>query len=65
MFLFLIQEKGSYAQEIYYETTIDNMEALINRSKACIQRLGYDCKGSSLMDSVSSILFNRDYDLSA
>ena len=45
------QDHGSYAQEIFYETTVDNMEALINRSKACIQRLGYDCKSSSLLNS--------------
>ena len=49
----MLQDHGSYAQEIFYEASVDTMEALINRSKECIQRLGYNCKSSSLLNSVS------------
>ena len=38
------EEKGSFSQVIYYDATMEMMEALINRSVACVQKLGYDCK---------------------
>jgi hypothetical protein len=33
-------------QIIYYDATMEMMEALINRSISCEQKLGYDCKRS-------------------
>ncbi|XP_040565302.1 neurexin-4 [Lepeophtheirus salmonis] len=42
---------GTYVQNIFYDTTMANMEALINRSNTCLQRLAYDCKRSRLLDA--------------
>ena len=41
---------GEFKQEIHYkDTTLEMMEALINRSISCVQKLGYDCKASRLL----------------
>merc|ERR1711899_254946 len=45
------EEKGSFSQVIYYDATMEMMEALINRSVACVQKLGYDCKRSRLLNT--------------
>ena len=45
------QERGSFQQKIFYDASMDMMEALINRSHTCIQRLGYDCKRSMLFNT--------------
>ncbi len=45
------EEKGSYRQVIHYDTSMDIMEAMINRSKTCLQKLGYDCKRSRLLNT--------------
>jgi contactin associated protein-like 2 len=45
------EEKGSFQQIIHYDATMEMMEALINRSVACEQKLGYDCKRSRLLNT--------------
>ena len=45
------EEPGSFSQVIYYDATMEMMEALINRSVACVQKLGYDCKRSRLLNT--------------
>ena len=45
------EEKGSFEQVIYYDATMEMMEAMINRSKACVQKLGYDCKRTKLLNT--------------
>jgi len=45
------QEKGSFEQPIHYYAPMEMMETLINRSKTCVQKLGYDCKSSKLFDT--------------
>jgi len=45
------EEKGSFSQVIYYDATMEMMEALINRSSSCVQKLGYDCKRSRLLNT--------------
>ena len=45
------EEKGSFMQKIFYDASMENMEALINRSKICVQKLGYDCKRSRLLNT--------------
>lgn len=45
------EEKGSFNQMIYYDASMDMMERLINRSTICLQKLGYDCKRSRLLDT--------------
>ncbi|KAJ9588639.1 hypothetical protein L9F63_018073, partial [Diploptera punctata] len=40
------QEPGSFTQDIMYEADMDQIEALINRSASCSQRLRYECKQS-------------------
>ena len=43
--------RGSFRQPIFYDATMEMMEAMINRSKSCVQKLGYDCKRSRLLDT--------------
>jgi len=38
-------------QNIYYDANMDFLEALINRSVMCKQKIGYDCKGSRLLST--------------
>jgi contactin associated protein-like 2 len=45
------EDKGSFQQTIYYDATMEMMEALINRSISCEQKLGYDCKRSRLLNT--------------
>ena len=45
------EDKGSFQQIIHYDATMEMMEALINRSVACEQKLGYDCKRSRLLNT--------------
>ena len=33
------------------KATMEMMEALINRSSSCVQKLGYDCKRSRLLNT--------------
>nr|CAD7425131.1 unnamed protein product [Timema monikensis] len=47
------QEPGSFVQNIMYEADMEQMEALVNRSNSCWQRLQYACKHSRLFNSPS------------
>ena len=48
------QEPGSFVQDITYDADMDQIEALLNRSMSCHQRLMYSCKRSKLLNSPSS-----------
>jgi len=45
------QEPGSFVQDIMYDADMDQIEAFINRSTTCQQRLHYECKQSRLFNS--------------
>jgi len=45
------EAKGSYREEIQYHAPMEMMEALINRSDICVQKLGYNCKRSRLLNT--------------
>lgn len=45
------QEPGSFVQNVMYDADMDQIEALINRSTSCQQRLRYECKQSHLFNS--------------
>ncbi|KAJ8665187.1 hypothetical protein QAD02_006849 [Eretmocerus hayati] len=45
------QEPGSYAQDILYDAEFDQIEAFINHSRSCRQRLSYSCIHSKLFNS--------------
>lgn len=45
------QESGSFEQNITYEASSSQIEALLIRSTQCWQRLSYECKSSRLFDS--------------
>ncbi|XP_022919939.1 neurexin-4 isoform X2 [Onthophagus taurus] len=47
------QEPGSFKQDIHYEANDDQIEAFVNRSKTCKQKIQYDCKSSRLFNSPS------------
>ncbi|KAG7307721.1 hypothetical protein JYU34_006292, partial [Plutella xylostella] len=47
------QEPGSFRQDIAYDATRPQLEALLNRSHNCWQRLEYMCKNSRLLNSPS------------
>lgn len=47
------QEEGSFKQDIIYDASIDQIEALINRSSSCWQSIRYDCWQSRLFNSPS------------
>jgi len=44
-------EKGSFLKTIKYFAPYEMMEAMINRSRTCVQRLGYDCKRAKLLNT--------------
>lgn len=48
---------GSFQQDIMYEASISQMEALINRSTSCQQRLQYQCRQSRLFNARSGSEF--------
>jgi contactin associated protein-like 2 len=43
--------KGSYYQAIQYHAPIEMVETLVNRSSTCVQKLGYNCKRSRLLNT--------------
>ena len=43
--------KGEYKKVIQYYAPYEMMEAMINRSKTCVQKLGYNCKRSRLLNT--------------
>lgn len=45
------QEPGSYDQTITYEAKLPQIEALLNRSRECWQRLSYSCRSARLFNS--------------
>lgn len=45
------QEPGSFEQNILYHADMKQMEALLNRSQSCWQRLSYSCLSSRLFNS--------------
>lgn len=47
------QEPGSFSQNIIYDASDDQMEALINRSSTCRQNIQYACRASRLFNSPS------------
>ncbi|KAI5631254.1 laminin G domain-containing protein [Phthorimaea operculella] len=47
------QEPGSFRQDIVYEADRAQLEALLNRSESCWQRLEYMCRHSRLLNSPS------------
>ncbi|XP_063893286.1 neurexin-4 isoform X2 [Helicoverpa armigera] len=47
------QEPGSFRQDIVYEASRPQLEALLNRSHSCLQHLEYMCKHSRLLNSPS------------
>uniref|UniRef100_A0A1B6CD05 Neurexin-4 n=2 Tax=Clastoptera arizonana TaxID=38151 RepID=A0A1B6CD05_9HEMI len=47
------QTPGSFQQDIFYNADINQIEALINRSTSCWQRLHYACRHSKLLNSPS------------
>ncbi|GLH10251.1 Neurexin-4, partial [Gryllus bimaculatus] len=48
---------GSFQQDIMYEASMSQMEALINRSTSCHQRLQYQCRQSRLFNARSGVEF--------
>ncbi|XP_028165435.1 neurexin-4 [Ostrinia furnacalis] len=47
------QEPGSFRQDITYDADRAQLEALLNRSRSCSQRLEYRCRHSRLLNSPS------------
>ncbi|CAF4816376.1 unnamed protein product [Pieris macdunnoughi] len=47
------QEPGSFKQDIEYDASRAQLEALLNRSHTCSQRLDYMCRHSRLLNSPS------------
>ncbi|XP_011306844.1 neurexin-4 isoform X1 [Fopius arisanus] len=45
------QEPGSFIQDINYDANYDQIEALLNRSISCRQRINYACKHSKLFNT--------------
>lgn len=45
------QEAGSFEQNITYDASLPQIEALLHRSTRCWQHLSYECKSSRLLDS--------------
>ncbi|XP_076761852.1 neurexin-4 isoform X5 [Xylocopa sonorina] len=45
------QEPGSFHQDIIYDADMDQIEALLNRSTNCRQRISYECRHSKLFNS--------------
>lgn len=45
------QEPGSFEQSIMYDANQLQIEALLNRSQSCWQRLSYSCRSSRLFNS--------------
>lgn len=47
------QEAGTFRQDIVYTASTQQLEALLNRSQTCRQRLSYSCFSSRLLNSPS------------
>lgn len=55
------QEPGSYDQTIEYNARMPQIEALLNRSRECSQRLIYSCRNARLFNSPSDELNFRPF----
>ncbi|XP_012266909.1 neurexin-4 isoform X2 [Athalia rosae] len=44
-------EPGSFIQDVNYDADFDQIEALLNRSTSCAQRINYACKQSRLFNT--------------
>lgn len=55
------QEPGSFEQNIIYDAELPQVEALLNRSRECSQRLIYSCQSSRLFNSPSDELSFRPF----
>lgn len=51
------EESGSFIQDINYDADLDQIEALLNRSISCRQRINYACKHSKLFNSPGTYIF--------
>ncbi|XP_015588334.1 neurexin-4 isoform X2 [Cephus cinctus] len=45
------EEPGSFIQDINYDADLDQIEALLNRSTTCRQRINYACKHAKLLNT--------------
>ncbi|XP_015181762.1 PREDICTED: neurexin-4 isoform X4 [Polistes dominula] len=45
------EEPGSFIQDINYDADLDQIEAFLNRSTRCRQRIKYECKHSKLFNT--------------
>jgi len=45
------EERGSFYEPIQYHAPNNMIEALINRSSSCVQKLGYNCKRAKLLNT--------------
>lgn len=55
------QEPGSFEQNVIYEADLPQIEALLNRSQSCWQRLTYSCQSSRLFNTPSDELTFRPF----
>jgi len=52
------EESGSFIQDINYDADLEQIEALLNRSISCRQRINYACKHSRLFNSPGNYVLN-------
>lgn len=55
------EEPGSFIQDVNYDADLDQIEALLNRSISCRQRINYACKHSRLFNSPGNYILNISY----
>ncbi|XP_077286493.1 neurexin-4 isoform X2 [Arctopsyche grandis] len=55
------QEAGAFRQDITYTASAPQLEALLNRSHTCRQRLSYSCHASRLLNSPSDEINFRPF----
>lgn len=47
------EKRGSYVQNIIYDTEMEQIEIFVNRSTKCRQRIHYECLKAKLFNSPS------------
>lgn len=57
------EEPGSFIQDVNYDADLDQIEALLNRSISCRQRINYACKHSRLFNSPGNYVLNISYEV--
>lgn len=55
------QDPGSYDQTIEYNAKLPQIEALLNRSRECSQRLSYSCRSARLFNSPCKIILSSTF----